>query len=292
MAHLNTAGVHVPIWLDSSAPSIGWGMNKSSFPYQEGTFFGNILVTGALASHGNAAIAPVGYYCDGDGFTSGINGVVAGRIGAASSSTYRNPWGNGALCKNVCTGQFSQGTSQGDPDGYINCSPPGVPSFNNMITVWRNNSYKPVFDAGYAYEIQPVPAGGGETLDVNTGSQNNGTAVQQWQNWNGEMQKFRILSAGNGNWKITMDANTNKCVDLNGGTGNGTGLVINDCNGSSNQAWTVTPDVQSGAFIFKNVASGRCLDENNWDTASGVQMQIWDCYSSNSNQKYNIQAIQ
>src|SRR5258707_4565217 len=33
MAHVNTSGVHIPIWLDSEG-AIGWGQN-TSFPYQE-----------------------------------------------------------------------------------------------------------------------------------------------------------------------------------------------------------------------------------------------------------------
>src|SRR5262245_8149685 len=141
MAHLNTAGIHVPIWLDANPQTtiIGWGMS-ALYPYQEGTFLGNILATGNM-NHGNVP-APAGYYCDGDGFSQGINGVVAGRIGDTSSDAYKNPWGNGTLCKNVCTGQYSLGWAP-DPDGYINCAPPAVPAFNNMITVWRSASYTP-----------------------------------------------------------------------------------------------------------------------------------------------------
>ena len=47
MAHINTAGVHVPLWIDSASPAIGWG-TSSSYPMQEGTFFGNIIETGDL----------------------------------------------------------------------------------------------------------------------------------------------------------------------------------------------------------------------------------------------------
>jgi hypothetical protein len=39
MAHVNTSGVHVPIWLDSAASTIGWGIDKTNFPFQEGSFF-------------------------------------------------------------------------------------------------------------------------------------------------------------------------------------------------------------------------------------------------------------
>jgi Ricin-type beta-trefoil lectin domain-like len=83
--------------------------------------------------------------------------------------------------------------------------------------------------------------------------------------------------------------NTKKCVDLDGSTARGTGLVINDCNSSSTQAWTITPDAKTGAFVFKNAGAGRCMDEAGSNTASGLQMDIYDC-NGGSNQKFNIQA--
>jgi hypothetical protein len=218
--------------------------------------------------------------------------VVAGRIGAGQGAVpYSNPYGNGALCKNNCTGQWSGGqrdTSGNllDPDGYQACS-----GYNNMITVWRNNTYTPQFDPVYLYRLQPSPANGAESLDVYNGSTTNGTAIDQWSTWNGDMQKFYILARGS-YWKIAMKANSNKCIDLkNGGTGNGTQLVINDCNGASSQSWSVTPDVQTGYFTFKNVAAGRCLDEYNWNTSNGNYVDIYDC-SGGTNQKWKISATQ
>ena len=65
---------------------------------------------------------------------------------------------------------------------------------------------------------------------------------------------------------------------------------INDCQpGHSNQQWTISADAPTGAFFFKNLMSGRCLDVPAGNTASGVMMEIWDC-NSQSNQKFNIQA--
>src|SRR5215510_13695083 len=85
---------------------------------------------------------------------------------------------------------------------------------------------------------------------------------------------------------------TNKCVDLAGGaTANGTLLVLNDCNGNKSQTWTVSPDVQSGAFSFKNAAAGRCMDEPHGNTGAGVQMWIWSCDATNQNQKFSVQAV-
>ena len=46
MAHVNTAGVHVPLWLDSNDPSSAGASTASTIPMQEGTFFGDIIDTG------------------------------------------------------------------------------------------------------------------------------------------------------------------------------------------------------------------------------------------------------
>ncbi len=90
-----------------------------------------------------------------------------------------------------------------------------------------------------------------------------------------------------------MTADKTKCIDLVG-----SGSVLDQRHqdgGQQLRGGRHQPDVHhpanahSGAFFFKNVASGRCLDEPGSNTASGVQLDIWDC-NSGSNQKWNIQA--
>ncbi len=106
-------------------------------------------------------------------------------------------------------------------------------------------------------------------------------------------QKFNLIADGS-NWRIATSADTSKCVDLVGSgnnTGNGTQLALNSCaEGDTSQLFAITADASTGAFFFKNVASGRCIDESNGNTSNGVAMQVWDCSSSNSNQKFMIQA--
>ena len=41
-----------PSRLDSNDAAIGWGIDRVNYPMQEGTFFGDILDTGALANIG------------------------------------------------------------------------------------------------------------------------------------------------------------------------------------------------------------------------------------------------
>jgi glucosylceramidase len=90
-----------------------------------------------------------------------------------------------------------------------------------------------------------------------------------------------------------MSIDTTKCIDLAGAgssLGNGTHLIVNTCaSGRPSQQWSIAADAFSGAFVFKNVAAGRCLDETASNTSSGMPMQIWDCVGA-SNQKFTVRA--
>ena len=76
MAHVNTYGVHYPIWIDAHQASVGWGAPPSNYK-MEATYFGNFVVTGGM-NHGSLQ-APLGYYCQGDDMFNGR--PVPGRVG-------------------------------------------------------------------------------------------------------------------------------------------------------------------------------------------------------------------
>ena len=61
LAHVNTAGIHVPLWIVAQNPSVGWGQDPE-FPNQEGAFFGNVFTLGA---HGTDPTKVPMYYCTG-----------------------------------------------------------------------------------------------------------------------------------------------------------------------------------------------------------------------------------
>jgi hypothetical protein len=146
-----------------------------------------------------------------------------------------------------------------------------------------------MFGVAYTYRLSPMSAPT-KSVEVANASQLNGTVVQQYTTWDGDPQKFNILASGS-NWKIAMKANNMKCIGPAGaGTANGTMIEVQDCNGSYAQAWTVTPDVQTGAFFFKNVASGRCLDVPSGVTADGARLDLFNC-STATNQKFKVQAF-
>ena len=125
LAHVNTSGVHIPIWLDSEG-AIGWGQS-TSYPYQEGSFFGNIFVN-----------PPKGYFCNGKDFDSG---TVPGRLGAGQSNApYYDPFGTPGPCARYCTA--SSATTNGVADGFSTCN-----GYTHVVTVWRN------FDVNTQYKI-------------------------------------------------------------------------------------------------------------------------------------------
>lgn len=272
MALTNTAGVHVPLWLDAAATSIGWGQS-SSYPNQEGTYFGNIMV---LNAHGISGLNA--YYCEGPGFNQG---VVPGRLGAdLNGSVYRNPFGNGGRCDQNCTA--SDAKTNNNADGYKACA-----GWNDTITVWRASSYSPVFDSTYYYRFDNLAYG--PSLDVYSPNGFNYTQGNVMDGWgaNGQpVQKFYVQASGS-NWKITPIAANWMCVD-EASTSSGAGVILNSCNGGSSQQWAFEPDA-NGHFKIRNVASNHYLRDSSgtWGTPLTVVSS-----ASNNDQVWKVYAVQ
>ncbi|MFI6074057.1 endo-1,4-beta-xylanase [Actinoplanes sp. NPDC051343] len=125
--------------------------------------------------------------------------------------------------------------------------------------------------------------------------------------------------AGSGN--RIVGAQSGRCIDVpNASQSNGTRVQLHDCNGQTNQAWTLTSSKQltvygsmcldaagsgnsSAVQIYScngqanqqwnvnsngtitGVQSGRCLDV--WGTGNGQQVQIYDC-SGQANQRFSL----
>src|SRR5215831_2162820 len=107
LAHVNTAGIHVPIWIVGQNTHLGWGQS-SAYPNQEGTFFGNIFTVNE-AGHTDA------YYCEGPGFNKT---VVDGRIGSNQvGAPYRDLFASGYCASNgMCLA--SDAKTNNVADGY------------------------------------------------------------------------------------------------------------------------------------------------------------------------------
>ncbi len=208
LAHVNTSGVHIPIWLDSEG-AIGWGQN-TSYPYQEGSFFGNIFVN-----------PPKGYFCNGKDFSSG---TVPGRLGVGQSNApYTDPFGTPGPCDSYCT--KSTATTNGVADGYAACN-----GYTHVVTVWRN------FDVNTQYKI--VDKQNGMALEVKSSSTSAGAAIQQNTYAGSANQKWTITQISAGNYKV-VNINSGKALDLTGGsTADGTALVQQTYSGAASQLWS------------------------------------------------------
>jgi hypothetical protein len=130
LAHVNTAGIHVPIWIVGQNTGLGWGQS-ATYPNQEGTFFGNIFTV----SNVNKVDA---YYCAGPGFDKS---VVDGRIGSAQvGAPYRDLFADG-YCASAVNCVESDSKSNNVPDGYKACTmgDGSMTAWNQLVTVWRQN---------------------------------------------------------------------------------------------------------------------------------------------------------
>ena len=121
MAHINTTGQHIPIYLDGVAP-LGWGRNRD-YPIQEGTFIGDLF-----------ASPPVARYCGGRGFGSNI---VAGRIG--DNNQQGEPYSVIVKSSNGSTRCDDNCARDPSGDGYTAC----YPYSGKAITVWRQFTSTP-----------------------------------------------------------------------------------------------------------------------------------------------------
>ena len=255
MAHVNTAGIHIPLWLDSGNGAIGWGVSPN-FPYQEGTFFGNIFDTGSLSNTGKPNVSgPAGFYCDGVSFNGGSTGEVAGRLGSNQpGSPYSNPFGSGVQCQKAAgtVGYFSNGTGTSCaggtscPDGYSKVEAPAGTPWSNTITVWRNPSYTPVFDPAYRYTIQALSTHANPmAVDGATGA-----AVQQLISANLSTSQFIFTPIGT-RWSIAMSDKPTKCLDAGTGASE-VAVTLQTCQASAtSQQWTITPHANSyGEFTL------------------------------------------
>jgi hypothetical protein len=124
MAHVNTTGVHIPLWMTSPLSKIGWGQSPN-FPTQEGTFFGQLMVV-------NGSNKLDAYYCDGPNVAEN---TVPGRLGRQSGAPYENAFpGNGGKCN---SGSNCTMTA----DGATSCTANGY-KWNSPITVWRGQTFQ------------------------------------------------------------------------------------------------------------------------------------------------------
>jgi len=209
LAHVNTSGVHIPIWLDSEG-AIGWGQN-TSYPFQEGSFFGNIFVS-----------PPKGYFCNGKDFSAA---TVPGRLGVGQSNApYSDPFGTPGPCAPSCTA--SSAKTNNVADGFSTCY-----GYTHVVTVWRN------FDVNTQYRI--CNREDTKCLEVAGSSTSAGAAIQQ-RTYNGSTnQKWTITQISPGKYKL-LNVVSGKALDTTGSsTADNIALVQQSYSGTGTQLWAL-----------------------------------------------------
>ena len=250
LAHVNNSGMNIDIWLDSEG-AIGWGTSPD-FPYQEGSFFGNLFPNPWQ-----------GFYCNGKGYDAGS---VPGRLGEPiASNVYVNPYGGNVEC-----GSSGQCAGYGN-DGYNSCNTSingQFKTWSKVVTVWRN------FDQNTAYKICNYGTGG-KCLAIEGSSTADNAAVEEQTYSGGNHQKFWILKTTAGKYKV-VNINSGKAVDVSGSamvqktyTGTASQQTAFNSLGSTGQSgrYTLIPSSGSAGFTF---SSGN--DGTNGSTTTNLSM--------------------
>jgi hypothetical protein len=259
LAHVNTSGVHIPIWLDSEG-AIGWGQN-SSYPFQEGSFFGNIFVS-----------PPRGYFCNGKDFSAG---TVPGRLGVGQSNApYFDPFGTPGPCASSCATSYS--STNGVADGYSSCY-----GYSHVVTVWRN------FDVNTQYSICDRETG----KCIGAASTSTGAAVQVGSYYGSSNQRWTIGQISPGKYKI-INVASGKALDLNGGsTNDNTALVQNSYSGTSSQLWSLPSLGNPGDGGVYKVSPSARTTSSIWPSAGNYSdgtPAVTTTYNSADIQKWRI----
>jgi hypothetical protein len=88
--------------------------------------------------------------------------------------------------------------------------------------------------------------------------------------------------SGGGSGAVIGGVGSGRCLDVpNSTTTNGTQLQIWDCNGGSNQSWTLTSTKELQVY------GSKCLDVAGAATSAGSKVDIWDC-NGGTNQQWTL----
>jgi hypothetical protein len=173
---------------------------------------------------------------------------------------------------------FDLAMGGGYPNGVCGCTTPaGSTASGGTMSVAYVAAYTTTGGGGGGNPTGPITGYAGLCVDVRGANTTNFTPVQVYTCNQTPAQQWTVVQAGS-----TLHA-LGKCMDIYaGGTANGTTVDLYDCNNTGAQVFIP----QSNGSLY-NPQSGKCLDDTNWATTPGVQLQIWDC-TGNANQHWNL----
>lgn len=154
-------------------------------------------------------------------------------------------------------------------------------SGNVDVSAFGNKTYKPVIDANAMARIT-VPDGvyyinsgakDSSSVEIGSGSTDNGARAQLWQGNRSAAQQFRFTRQSDGSYVIA-NVNSGKVLDVaSGAAKNGAVVQQYDANGSKAQRWFVR---DSGSGYYLQSALGNwVLDICGGSTANGTLTQLY-----------------
>jgi hypothetical protein len=192
---------------------------------------------------------------------------LRGRIGNCASRTVVDEWG-----APMTTGlNYNGGINNNAFIAYIQADT------DTFRALGMGSVYWPGLRNGDTYSMTTLQGSGTNlSLRVNNAS---GAARLSW-GWGGSNSGGGSGTGGTGG--VLRGAGSNRCVDVpNATTTNGTQVNLYDCNGGSNQSWTLTSARELRVYGTK------CLDASSGGTAAGTAVIIWDC-TGGANQQWTV----
>lgn len=127
----------------------------------------------------------------------------------------------------------------------------------------------------------------GKALDIEGASVSDGAFVIQKTYAGTNSQKWKLTSAGAGNYNIANRNSLKNIDDPASSTTDGTEMIqYADNGGGANQQWQIT-DLGNGYYKIINASSGKALDNPGSSTTDGTHMIQWT-YSGGDNQQWQI----
>ena len=164
-----------------------------------------------------------------------------------------------------------------------------VPAASAVTFTWGAGTPPPSSFPGY-YNI--ISRNSNKALDVADNSTTSGGRIQQYEvtNGGGNNQRWKFVSAGNGNFYIIVKSTQMYLTTENNGTGDGVKVVQKSFAATNEFKWTVT-SLGGGYYKIINVNSGKSLDVENVSTANGANIQVWS-YTGGLNQQWQFVQIE
>lgn len=165
----------------------------------------------------------------------------------------------------------------------------GNEGFNDKVSSWSMLSGGSGTTVNWYLEMTKH----GKCIDT-SGTHTAGTNVYQWScQADNDNQIFRIESVS-GSYQIKHKL-SGLCLGAEGGgTGNGTRIELQTCNGSDQQLFTMSSNTSTSSvrdFKAVNVNSGKCLDIDGGSSSNGTAIQLWTCSSTNTNQNVALKRL-